>query len=82
MSGNTFSTSGNTVLWRFNNPVWNGLTTDGTATIKGMLVCKQAGAAPATTDPIVCYNALTNAYTPNGANFTVQIPAAGVLTGS
>jgi len=73
----------NTAIWKFTNPVWNTLTTNystnGTATIKGMAVCKQAAASPALTDLFLCYSDIPVPYPPNGANFTVQIPNNGVL---
>lgn len=72
-----FLTSGNTAIWRADDPVWPGLTTNLAATIKGFVVAKRAGASFATTDPIVCYKPIAptqfpSGYTPNGATFTAQ----------
>ena len=72
-----FLTSGNTAIWRSDDPVWPGLTTNLAATIKGFVVAKRAGGSFATTDPIVCYKPISptqfpSGYTPNGATFTAQ----------
>lgn len=75
----TFTLTSTGVFWTFSNPVWTSLTTNGAATIKGMVICKQSGGSPAGTDPIWVYNELNSPYTPNGANFTVQIASNGVL---
>jgi hypothetical protein len=76
----TFTNTAAGVFWTFANPTWTGLTTDGTATIKGMAVIRQVGGSPAGSDVPICYNQLSSAYTPNGANFTVVIPsAAGII---
>jgi len=76
-----FLTSGNTAIWRADDPVWPGLTTNLAATIKGFAVAKRVGASFATTDPIVCYKPISptqfpNGYTPNSATFTAQTTPA------
>lgn len=75
----TFTNTAAGCYWTFTSPVWTSLTTNNAATVKGMVTAKQAGGSPATSDAIWLYNELNSAYTPNGANFTVQIAANGVL---
>lgn len=79
LTGSNIAADGTGARLTYTNPTWTGLTTNGAATIKGMVVCKQVGGSPATTDPIVTYVELSSAYTPNGADFTIQIPTTGVL---
>ncbi len=64
------STSGadGTVAITSGNPQWIGLTTSGTP-ITGLIVVKQAGGAPASSDPVV-------AYVPLGTSSTVSTTTA------
>lgn len=82
----SFGASGNTALWRADDPEWIGLTTNLAATIKGLVVAKRIGGSFATTDPIICYKPISpsqfpTGYTPNGANFRAQLdsPTLGLL---
>lgn len=82
----SFGASGNTALWRADDPEWTNLTTNLAATIKGLVVAKRTGGSFATTDPIVCYKPISpsqfpTGYTPNGANFRAQLdsPTLGLL---
>lgn len=79
LSGRSLATDGTGAKLAFSNPTWPGLTTNGAATIKGMIVCRQAGGSATGTDLVISYNELSSAYTPNGADFTVTIPSTGVL---
>lgn len=79
LTGLTTGADGTGAKVTFSNPIWTGLTTDNTATVKGMVICKRAGASPATSDLVETYVELSAAYTPNGADFTIQIPTTGIL---
>ncbi|MFQ3636168.1 MAG: hypothetical protein SNJ57_10080 [Cyanobacteriota bacterium] len=77
----SFGTSGNTALWRADDPEWPNLTTNLAATIKGLVVAKRIGSSPASTDPIVCYKPISpsqfpTGYTPNGASFRAQLDSS------
>lgn len=66
----------------FDNPTWIALTTDGAASIVGIVVARQAGGSPAGTDLVASYNELATPYSPptaDGTDFTVVIPSTGVL---
>lgn len=78
LSNLSFTTNGNTAIWRSDDPEWLNLTTNLAATVKGFVVAKRIGGSFATTDPIVCYKPISPSqfpvgYTPNGANFKAQI---------
>jgi hypothetical protein len=81
LAGRSMVADGTGAKLTFDNPAWPALTTDGTQ-IVGMIICRQAGGAPAGTDPVVGYNRLSTPFTPptaNGTDFTVKIPSNGVL---
>lgn len=80
LTGLTTAADGTGAKVTFSNPTWVGLTTDNSATIKGMVICKRAGGSPATSDLVESYLELSSAYTTGGpVDFTVQIPTTGVL---
>src|SRR5688572_3992735 len=61
-------------------PYWMQLATNGAASIKGGVLCKQLGGAPAISDPIICYNDLPIPFSPNGtANFQASILSTGIF---
>ena len=62
------------------NPAWVGLTTNNAATIKGIVLVKQIGDSPASTDPLIAYGELTSAYTPpmTATDLTIVIPSTGI----
>ncbi len=79
----SFGASGNAALWRADDPEWTNLTTNLTATVKGLVVAKRVGGSFATTDPIVCYKPISPSqfpvgYTPNGANFRAQLDSSNL----
>ncbi|MBD1864173.1 MULTISPECIES: hypothetical protein [Trichocoleus] len=75
------STSGDAAIASFDTvPYWPQLATNGAASIKGSVLCKQVGGGPSPSDPILCYNDLAIPFSPNGtANFRAILANTGVL---
>ena len=66
LTGRNLALNGSTVELTFVNPIWNSLTTDGTA-IVGMVICEGTAGATAGTDRVLAYLEFTASYTPSGA---------------
>jgi hypothetical protein len=56
--------------------IWDNLAIAGGNQVKGLVVCRQAGSAPALTDRVISYVAATP-FTPNGIDFTFVFPPNG-----
>jgi hypothetical protein len=64
------------------NPTWTALTTNGAASIKGVAICRRAGASPASTDKVISYVEASSTYTPptsSGTDYLFQFPATGFI---
>lgn len=77
LSNKAITADGTGAIIDFDDPTWDALTAAGSIT--GMVVCQQIGSVAAATDPLICYNELGSAYTPNGATFSIVLPSSGVL---
>lgn len=75
------STVGDAAIASFDTvPYWPQLATNGAASIKGAVLCKQLGGGPAPADPVICYNNLAIPFSPNGtANFRVTLANIGIF---
>lgn len=84
LSGRAVSTDGTGAKLSFSNPTWTGLTTNNAATVKGMVVCRQTGGSPASSDPVVSFvelgqsNSVANCTTTNAS---VIVTTTGSFSG-
>lgn len=47
--------------------------------VQGVLICKQAGGSPATSDPPIAFLEFASAKTPDGSDFVVRWDSEGIL---
>jgi len=80
VTGVGIAPDGTGVKITLDNPVWTGLTTNNTATIKGLVLIKRIGGTPASTDPLIVYGELSSPYTPptSATDLTIVIPSTGI----
>ena len=84
LAGRSIGTDGTGARLTFSDPTWTALWCAAATTIKGMVICRQAGGSPASTDKVISYLERTTAFTPatvsgGAVDFTLNIPSTGVL---
>lgn len=84
LTGLSLAADGTGYRLSFANPQWTGLWLATATPMRGIVVCRQIGGSPASTDWTISFNEFTNPVTPptdvnSAIDLTVPIPSAGVL---